>query len=870
MKQRIFLSFFALSLLFLTACESDDPGGGPQGSKYSDLSSYGTANSYIINKEGLYSFNATVMGNGVSTEGISASTIRPVTAELLWQDAPGLVSDISIEDGKVCFQAGSGEGNALIAVRDESGEIAWSWHIWRTNYNPQNDMDSRKMNGISWMDRNLGATTSSFDEAGDVKGMVYQWGRKDPFPSVSGWTDYGEIDVYDINGVKSDILKTELVADAANLQNAITNPTVFYSGLRGADGNGPYDWYTTTDYTGQNDYLWETKGNQEKTMFDPCPPGWRVPKNTAFKGLNNNSFPVMDEMVSAGREHEILGYFPASGTRGFEGGIWVGVGTTGDYQSSTANNTEKTKGMVNILHFIESFINARGNQYRASGIPVRCVSEKEEADVPSPGDIDLKVEADRLVEAAYIKNSGNDGSASYYIGLSNVDFTIDVEGQVIPKTAGEIVYLDIYAAPSKDSENAVLPEGTYSIESSANSGNATTDYTWIRYKEENSNEIKYYLFNSGEIVVKHTANGAYDIEGNFISKDGLNIQVLYKGEIAFTNRGGEEIQTVITNPVDVTFELAEVYYEHTARDDNYDRYSVDLWAGEFNEMALTDGYRLRIDLMTEPASTKDNMQLEEGIYTVSDTFGAGHFLKGDVLSMMGYPIYIGTYCQEVRPTNKAVLYGFANSGTVEIKRSGDQYEIIVDYTTPENVSVKGRFPMGDVSFFDKSPEIPDGDWLSILHDDKDMTFDETHDVYAYGNATVAEHNKNLRHFKIYVNNHTLPESFYLSFMTPENATSPVGEYTVAADPANPVAGEFIPGFKNKDIFEGTWCYILWGEDNYEAGGAPATEGTLSIKDAGKDEYGDALYAIEFDMKDDAEPKHAVTGGWTGPINLRIF
>ena len=46
------------------------------------------------------------------------------------------------------------------------------------------------------MTRNLGAKSDTWDEIGNAKGLMYQWGRKDPFPSLDGWTDNGNFTVF--------------------------------------------------------------------------------------------------------------------------------------------------------------------------------------------------------------------------------------------------------------------------------------------------------------------------------------------------------------------------------------------------------------------------------------------------------------------------------------------------------------------------------------------------------------------------------------------------------------------------------------------------------------------------------------------------
>ncbi|WP_455640615.1 DUF4906 domain-containing protein [Parabacteroides sp.] len=184
-------------------------------------------------------------------------------------------------------------GNAVIAAYNSSNKIVWSWHLWISDYVPVrldvatiNDDDSRKkaiskaqaatVNGIvhtyqgnSWvtsqgafykkviMDRDLGAirsmrsTTGKLDAARTF-GMLYQWGRKDPmFGSADGTSN--EIDIiFDGEGVSTGVARSSGIST----DNTIANPSTFYT-----SGNLPNNSW----------------GPETKTIYDPCPQGWRVP-----------------------------------------------------------------------------------------------------------------------------------------------------------------------------------------------------------------------------------------------------------------------------------------------------------------------------------------------------------------------------------------------------------------------------------------------------------------------------------------------------------------------------------------------------------------------------------------------------------------
>ena len=152
------------------------------------ISSLAKPNCYIIVKEGGYSFDATVKGNGAATEGLAApEKMTPDSAALVWETSKGMITDVAFKDGKITFNASAQNGNALIAVYSADKAIVWSWHIWF----PEEEVKTvETKSGYEVMNMNLGAMTSTFGSAPDVKpyGLLYQWGRKDPFPSAPSLT----------------------------------------------------------------------------------------------------------------------------------------------------------------------------------------------------------------------------------------------------------------------------------------------------------------------------------------------------------------------------------------------------------------------------------------------------------------------------------------------------------------------------------------------------------------------------------------------------------------------------------------------------------------------------------------------------------
>jgi hypothetical protein len=131
-----------------------------------DLSATGTSNCYIVSDSGIYKF---YVSDYVGT-----------TAFVMWNElGADDITDVELKGDYVYFTKKTNrKGNALISLKDSNGGIVWSWHIWSTD-EPQFIV----VNGVKWMDRNLGATDVK-PGTDDVYGLLYNPGNPNPFPGA--------------------------------------------------------------------------------------------------------------------------------------------------------------------------------------------------------------------------------------------------------------------------------------------------------------------------------------------------------------------------------------------------------------------------------------------------------------------------------------------------------------------------------------------------------------------------------------------------------------------------------------------------------------------------------------------------------------
>ncbi len=246
----------------------------------------GPANCYVISAPGAYKLPVVKGNNNV----ISPGNVFGV--EILWETynnaetvtANSVIAAVDFDGptNYVYFEtpATLKPGNALIAAKDYDGNILWSWHIWIPETAIQYYDYGIHTSGKLMMDRNLGAldvpNTSAKIDVNTV-GLFYQWGRKDPFPGPRSLDSEGSyVSFAKVAGTSPSTSKIQL-----SVEESLKNPTLFARGYYDGDTQKNPDWCSTADAS-----LWGD--GSTKSIYDPCPPGYRVPNRDRDYSLWKN------------------------------------------------------------------------------------------------------------------------------------------------------------------------------------------------------------------------------------------------------------------------------------------------------------------------------------------------------------------------------------------------------------------------------------------------------------------------------------------------------------------------------------------------------------------------------------------------------
>ena len=340
-------------------------------------------------------------------------------AEVVWADAADLVHSPSIvHDGGnafLDFEVKADDiqsGNAVVAVKKGS-TIVWSWHLW---FAPKDALDKIPVTNhqgvvynftketLGWKPTQWSGSTYTSARTVKVKVMqtvknggavqetvinitqnpgsvkkgattLYQFGRKDAFPGVEA------------SDLAANSHFTENAGDNMSIMNGILNPGKFYT--YGSNWSSNYSYYNL--WSADNTTTGFNDNSVVKTVYDPCPAGFKMPANNAFTGFtttgqySSTQSELNVDGTSDGQTYQNnFGYnfwtsssktatinFPASGVRKDSGGSLSGVGNSGYYWSAVPRSSYNGC----FLYFDSGSVYPLYNLTRTYGFAARPVSE---------------------------------------------------------------------------------------------------------------------------------------------------------------------------------------------------------------------------------------------------------------------------------------------------------------------------------------------------------------------------------------------------------------------------------------------------------------------------------------------------------------
>ncbi|MCQ2138554.1 MAG: hypothetical protein MJY60_07610 [Bacteroidales bacterium] len=312
--------------------------------------------SFTARKSGLANTLICVPGGSV----VDIYPLQPVTGKLLGHaDSFSALANYFSEgeDKGSCANYTNGsakytsadKGCRIYALRDFDSKILWTFNVWVT----ETPGDLTLADGSVIMDRNLcakaGERSDEMTNNQQLRGLLYQWGRKDPLFNQS-------------------TNKVECSAETGTLEYVTANPLSFIYPVDGQPCAGDWMWE-------RNNNLWGTT----KTEYDPCPAGYKVPDGSAttafwtatdmlnhagaydntFKGYDFN---VLDDETSfflTGYYCSMNGDTPTTYTNGY---YWC------------CNSVKMTNGAYygRVFKFGNSSITGKSTLVRYSGAQIRC------------------------------------------------------------------------------------------------------------------------------------------------------------------------------------------------------------------------------------------------------------------------------------------------------------------------------------------------------------------------------------------------------------------------------------------------------------------------------------------------------------------
>jgi hypothetical protein len=242
------------------------------------------------------------------------------------------------------------------------------------------------LEGRFMMDRNLGEL--AVDGKGPTDILLYQFGRKDPFPYVS--TNYGSlhkfISTYNRYFDESEFpYRTQAQLTESNITDvlaySIYHPEVYvayFSNWMMQDMNADNVYYYTA-YNWNDTKLGALTASNftAKSIFDPCPAGWRVPPQNSIDFPANTTYSYNIYEYKRVLPNGVVMRYPVTGANNgvAEGLVRYNPNNTWCLWTNRASNGNN--GYTLFSTSSTNYTQLSNAQAKGVGYPVRCVSYTE-------------------------------------------------------------------------------------------------------------------------------------------------------------------------------------------------------------------------------------------------------------------------------------------------------------------------------------------------------------------------------------------------------------------------------------------------------------------------------------------------------------
>ncbi len=340
------------------------------------------------------------LGNQIVSPYIETDTgVNASTAELVWQTSKDMITNVSILQGADCNylrftinNIPSVNGDAVLAIKDENGNIMWSWMIWAVS----EDIETATIvnnTGVEYIMMTVGL--GAIFDLNKTNYVVphFQWGRKDPMCPPASYNSNNNMVLYDINGNVYNgfgILGTaDDFSNEKTVKNSIRYPNLFFTEYDSTKYNwNNLDWFV--NFWNANMIVSSSLADDQdiaiKTIYDPCPRGFMIPSGrfaTGFTSTGSSTSNVEEFNIIGSwnngwtfkkNSNDIDGlYLPAAGYRYRSSGSLDSVGSYGYWWSYAPGSQAYSR----YLYFNSSRVYPLDYSSRANGFAVLPAQEFE-------------------------------------------------------------------------------------------------------------------------------------------------------------------------------------------------------------------------------------------------------------------------------------------------------------------------------------------------------------------------------------------------------------------------------------------------------------------------------------------------------------